>query len=113
MAAVLEMGGAFELPIEEVSERINWVQLEVAEEDEEPDERPAMRYARLKLPTPPPFAQWQSELSSSSEEHYQVFNGIWKEVELGNLPGSTQWIKDVQALLYKFFDPLLYSEAGQ
>ena len=73
---VLKTGGAFELPIEEVSERINWVKLEVADEDEEPDERPTMRYSRLKLPTPPAFSKWQSELSSTSEEHYQVGNRI-------------------------------------
>ena len=105
---VLETGGAFEPPPEEVSERIYWVQLDVDDEEEEVDERPAMRYARFKLPERPPFAQWQSELSYTSEEHYQVFNGLWKEVELGSLPGSTVWIKDVQAVLYKYFDPLLY-----
>jgi len=68
----------------------------------------ALKYNRFMLPVPPPFAKWQSELQGSSEEHYQIFNGLWKEVELANLAGSTQWIKDVQAVLYKYFDSLLY-----
>jgi len=105
---VIGFGGTFDLPVEKVSEKLSWCQVDPGSDEEERDTRLTMKYDRLVLPEAPPYAKWQSELSASSEEQYQIFNGIWHEVELSDLPGFNNWSKDVQAILYKYFSPLLY-----
>ena len=48
------------------------------------------------------FREWIEGLNQSSEESYGSFVEAWQEVDLVDIPGSSNWLKDVQAVLYKW-----------
>lgn len=97
---------------DEYQEQIGWQQAPADVLDEELvgiDPRHAMRYIRTVLAKQPTFKDWQQNRPPTSQEAlFEAFNGVWHNVSVDDMPGSTSWMNEVKGALWHQFEPLQY-----
>eukprot|EP00325_Prymnesiales_sp_UTEX-LB-985_P024258 CAMPEP_0174731970 /NCGR_PEP_ID=MMETSP1094-20130205/58536_1 /TAXON_ID=156173 /ORGANISM="Chrysochromulina brevifilum, Strain UTEX LB 985" /LENGTH=529 /DNA_ID=CAMNT_0015934421 /DNA_START=17 /DNA_END=1606 /DNA_ORIENTATION=+ len=99
-------------PDDEYQEQIGWQETAADMVDDEVvgiDPRHSMRYVRTVLAKQPTFKEWQQLKPASSQEGlFEVFNDVWHDVSVDDMPGSTSWMNEVKGALWHQFEPLQY-----